>query len=100
MGSASRDLIKQSSETLAGRISYIELTPFMVKETGDYRRNWLRGGFPKAYLADNYEIAHLWLSDYVRTFLEKDIPALGFKNSFREFAAFLADVSEFSWEYN
>ena len=70
----------------------------MVKETGDYRRNWLRGGFPKAYLADNYEIAHLWLSDYVRTFLERDIP-LGFKIS-SENGAFLADVSEFYGNIN
>ena len=51
LGSASRDLIRQSSETLAGRIIYLELPPFTAFEADDQRRLWLRGGFPPAYLA-------------------------------------------------
>ncbi len=51
LGSASRALIKQSSETLAGRISYMKLTPFSYNETHDWQRLWIRGGFPRSYLA-------------------------------------------------
>jgi predicted AAA+ superfamily ATPase len=51
LGSASRDLIHQSSETLAGRISYIELTPFTLNEVDNIQSHWLQGGFPKSYLA-------------------------------------------------
>ncbi len=50
LGSASRDLTQQSSETLAGRIEYLELTPFSLSETGDAKTLWVRGGFPKSYL--------------------------------------------------
>ena len=86
LGSASRDLIKQSSETLAGRILYLELTPFLISEllvayresTFDIRRHWLRGGFPRAYLAEEDELAFEWLSNFIRTYLERDIPQLGF----------------------
>jgi predicted AAA+ superfamily ATPase len=86
LGSASRDLIKQSSETLAGRILYLELTPFLISElrvphresTFDIRRHWLRGGFPRAYLAEHDEPAFEWLSSFIRTYLERDIPQLGF----------------------
>src|SRR3989304_4563441 len=53
LGSASRDLLQQSSETLAGRIGYIELTPFSILETKEYKNLWLRGGFPRAYLAES-----------------------------------------------
>ena len=86
LGSASRDLIKQSSETLAGRILYLELTLFLISEllvangesTFDIRRHWLRGGFPRAYLAEEDELAFEWLSNFIRTYLERDIPQLGF----------------------
>ena len=86
LGSTSRDLIKQSSETLAGRILYLELTPFLISElqvangesTFDIRRHWLRGGFPRAYLAEEDELAFEWLSNFIRTYLERDIPQLGF----------------------
>jgi predicted AAA+ superfamily ATPase len=49
LGSASRDLLQQSSETLAGRIGYIELTPFSLSEVKEYKKLWVRGGFPRAY---------------------------------------------------
>lgn len=78
LGSASRDLIKQSSETLAGRIGYIEMTPFVLSEVSDINNLWLRGGFPLSYLADNEELSFLWRQNYVKTFLERDIPNLGF----------------------
>ncbi len=81
LGSASPMLIKQSSETLAGRISYIELTPFLLKETGDnnLKSLWLKGGFPGSFLADELEDSIFWREDFIRTFLERDIPALGGK---------------------
>lgn len=78
LGSASRDLIRQSSETLAGRIGYIELPPFSLAETKDTARLWLRGGFPLSYLATSNAKSYLWRQSYIRTFLERDIPALGF----------------------
>jgi predicted AAA+ superfamily ATPase len=81
LGSASRDLIRQSSETLAGRIAYIDLTPFLYDEIKD-RYNWrellLRGGFPDSLLAVNNEDSFGWRQNFIRTFLERDIPALGF----------------------
>lgn len=78
LGSASRDLIHQSSETLAGRIQYIEVHPFDIEETEGDPKLHLRGGFPKAFLAKTNDHAFQWLESYIRTFLERDIPALGF----------------------
>lgn len=77
LGSASRELIRQSSESLAGRIGYIELTPFNSQETDNLKRLWFRGGYPEAYLAKSETIAQTWLKDYIRTYLEQDIPNLG-----------------------
>lgn len=77
LGSASRDLIRQSSETLAGRIRYIELTPFSYWEVDHAEKLWLRGGFPLSYLAKNEEFSFEWRTSYVSTFLERDIPNLG-----------------------
>jgi hypothetical protein len=79
LGSASRDLIQQSSETLAGRIHYIEVTPFSYEETHDIDRLWLRGGFPLAYLFETDEESYVWRREYVQTFLERDIPNLGIR---------------------
>lgn len=79
LGSASRDLIKQSSETLAGRIGYIELPPFSLFEEGTEQQSLLtRGGFPRSYLAELETDSFLWRSAYIQTFLERDIPQLGF----------------------
>lgn len=78
LGSASRDLIRQSSETLAGRIGYIELPPFSLSEVDNMPQLWLRGGFPCSYLAENDTDSFLWRQNYITTFLERDIPALGF----------------------
>lgn len=79
LGSASRDLIRQSSETLAGRISYLEITPFSLSEklNLDTDMLWLRGGYPKSILSSSNDYAFEWLEAYTKTFLERDIPALG-----------------------
>ena len=77
LGSASRDLIRQGAETLAGRIGFVEVPPFGMRETPDTDRLWMRGGFPLSFLAEGEPESWLWRSNYVRTFLERDIPALG-----------------------
>lgn len=79
LGSASQALIKQSSETLAGRIGYLELPPFSLSETLNMQKLWLRGGFPKSYLAQSEENSYVWREQYIRTFLEQDIPNLGIR---------------------
>lgn len=79
LGSASRDLIKQSSETLAGRIAYIELTPFSLFEVDDQQKLWVQGGFPNSYLAQSAEDSMYWRKQYISTFLERDIPNLGLR---------------------
>jgi len=84
LGSASPDLIRDSSESLAGRISYIELTPFSwpeVMHTGTMAMHWLKGGFPEAYLAPRLTLTFRWLSNFVQTYIERDIRALGYELS-------------------
>jgi uncharacterized protein len=77
LGSASKDLLQQSSESLAGRISYMELTPFSLSEVAKTKRLWLRGGFPRSYLAPSLTQSIDWRTSYISTYLESDIPALG-----------------------
>jgi predicted AAA+ superfamily ATPase len=79
LGGASKALIKQSSETLAGRIGYVEMTPFQFSEVKEAERLWLQGGFPLSYLADTTSSSFLWRQNYIKTFLERDIPNLGFR---------------------
>ncbi|MEL6539509.1 MAG: ATP-binding protein [Bacteroidota bacterium] len=79
LGSASRALIEQSSESLAGRIGYLELTPFSLREVEHIDKLWTRGGFPKSYLANTEQQSARWRTFYIRTFLEQDIPNLGIK---------------------
>lgn len=79
LGSASRDLIRQSSETLAGRIGYVEVTPFRLDEVKDLRTLWRRGGFPRSFLSETEEESLSWRREYISTFMERDIPNLGFK---------------------
>ena len=78
LGSASRDLIQQSSETLAGRIGYIELPPFTFFEVHEAEKLLIRGGFPRSYLAESDEDSFLWRESYISTFLERDLPSFGF----------------------
>lgn len=81
LGSASPDLLRQTSETLAGRIAYHHLRGFSVDEIGIESAGslWFRGGFPRSYLAETDSDSHEWRIDFVRTFLERDIPMLGSK---------------------
>jgi uncharacterized protein len=79
LGSASIELLKQSGESLAGRISYLELTPFDATEVDGERmdRLWIRGGFPASFLAANDRISLDWREDFIRTYLERDVPQFG-----------------------
>jgi predicted AAA+ superfamily ATPase len=83
LGSVSPDLIRQSSESLAGRIFYTELSPFLMKEVGDdtktINRLWLRGGYPRSFLASNEKQSFLWRTSFRKTYLERDIPQLGIR---------------------
>lgn len=79
LGSASPDLLQQSSETLAGRIIYHQLNGFTMDEVGpsNHKRLWLRGGFPRSYLARSNAASDEWRRWFIRTFLERDLPQLG-----------------------
>ena len=79
LGSASVELLRQSGESLAGRIAYVELGPLNVLEVGDdaTERLWVRGGFPESFLAEDDEVSAIWREAFVRTYLERDIPQLG-----------------------
>lgn len=84
LGSASRDLIQQTSESLAGRIGMVYLSPFTVNELDQFEgfnlnTFWLRGGFPDSYLAESDGFSAVWRENFVRTFIERDIPQLGFQ---------------------
>ncbi len=83
-GSASPEMIRDSSESLAGRIAYKELTPFNVMEiinNKDIEQHWLRGGFPLSYLAPSDKMAKIWLESFIQTYIEKDLPLLGLQVS-------------------
>ncbi len=79
LGSASPDLLRDSSESLAGRIAYVELSPFIITEIeANYpvEQLWVKGGFPNAFLADS--TWEDWMNNFVSTYLERDLPLLGF----------------------
>jgi predicted AAA+ superfamily ATPase len=84
LGSASRELLQHSSETLAGRIRYLELSPFTTYElmqnegpAFDLEKLWLRGGFPDSYLAESNDESWKWRSDFIYTYMERDLPLMG-----------------------
>jgi predicted AAA+ superfamily ATPase len=82
LGSASGDLLRQSGESLAGRVSYLELTPLLAAEVpvadlADLQSLWLRGGFPLSYLAPDEDASYAWRQDFIRTFLQRDLPGMG-----------------------
>lgn len=84
LGSASRDLIQQTSESLAGRIGMVYLSPFTLNELDQlegFSLNafWLRGGFPDSYLAASDNFSAIWRDNFIKTFVERDIPQLGFQ---------------------
>jgi len=79
LGSASPELIRDSSETLAGRVAYHQMYPFSLQEVGAdwHDKLWFRGGFPNSFLANDDEQALLWRGSFVRSYLERDLPMLG-----------------------
>jgi len=82
LGSASIDLLRQSGETLAGRIEYIDMHPLNILETQTKKREidtklWLRGGFPDSYLANDDEDSYVYRRNFIRTYLERDVPQFG-----------------------
>lgn len=79
LGSASRDLISQSSESLAGRIGYLHMSGFSINEIGsdNWKKLLIRGGYPRSYLSDTEEQSFVWREQYISTFLERDVPSLG-----------------------
>ena len=82
LGSASIDLLQQSAETLAGRVTYLELTPFCAAEvvkngTSEADRLWVRGGFPDSFLASSETASFEWRRAFIQTYLERGIPMLG-----------------------
>jgi uncharacterized protein len=79
LGSAAIELLSQSTETLAGRVALVELAPFDIVELGEKRSDelWVKGGFPPSLLAAGAEQSFRWRSDFIRTYLERDIPQLG-----------------------
>ena len=79
LGSAALELLAQSGETLAGRIGFVELAPLDITEVGSDRLDglWVRGGFPPSFLAPDERASTVWRQDFIRTYLERDIPELG-----------------------
>ena len=82
LGSASIDLLRQSGETLAGRIEYINMQPLDVLETASKKKTdptklWVRGGFPDSYLAESDEDSYAYRRNFIRTYLERDVPQFG-----------------------
>ncbi len=102
LGSASPEIIKSASETLAGRVEFIELQGFDLSETGGdtWETLWLRGGYPRAYLANSDEDSLTWREGFIRTFLERDIPQLGINipsTTMRRFWTMLAHYHGQTW---
>ena len=97
LGSASPDLVKEVSESLAGRVAYHDLGPLAVDETGvhEWRKLWLRGGFPRSYLADDDTASDLWREDFIRSYLERDVPALGISIAAETLRRFWVMVSHY-----
>jgi len=97
LGSASPQLLKQSSESLAGRIAYVELTPLNIEELSGESMDdlWLRGGFPDPFLTDSIEIRRDWFNSFITTYVERDLPQLGLVTSsiqLRRFIKMLAGI--------
>lgn len=97
LGSASWELVKGVSETLAGRIQFMDVTGFSLAETGaqDQDRLWMRGGFPRAFLAPTSDAWERWMENFTRTFLERDIPGLGSKVSPEALGRFWRMIAHF-----
>ena len=97
LGSASPHLLRQTSETLAGRIAFYELPGLALEEVGvrNLQRLWIRGGFPRSYVARSTAESVRWRRDFIRTFLERDLPQLDVRtpaSALRRFWSMLAHV--------
>ncbi len=102
LGSASPDIIRNASETLAGRIEFVDLAGFDLSEVGssNWQSLWLRGGFPRSYLAESELDSLTWREGFIRTFLERDIPQLGIQipaTAMRRFWTMLAHTHAQTW---
>lgn len=102
LGSASPVLVRQTSETLAGRVEFVELHGFDLLETGAevWQTLWLRGGFPRSFLAGSDEDSLVWRENFIRTFLERDLPQLGIRvpaAAMRRFWTMLAHYHGQTW---
>ncbi len=102
LGSASPGIIKNVSETLAGRVEFIELSGFDLQETGadSWEKLWVRGGFPRSFLARSEGDSLVWREGFIRTFLERDIPQLGvtvLSTAMRRFWTMLAHYHGQTW---
>ena len=102
LGSASPELLRQSSETLAGRIAIVEMGGFMIEELerANLARLWLRGGFPRSFLARSEAASMAWREDFIRTFLERDLAQLGVRvpaGTMRRFWTMTAHYSGGIW---
>jgi uncharacterized protein len=102
LGSASPDLLRQSSETLAGRLAIVEMTGFTLEELSrpNVDRLWLRGGFPRSFLARTEAASTAWREDFIRTFLERDLAQLGVRvpsGTMRRFWTMTAHYSGGIW---
>lgn len=101
LGSASPEMARNSSESLAGRVRHVDMGGLSLEETGgDGERLWLRGGFPRSYLASSERESLQWRSDFIRTHLERDLPQLGVRvpaPALRRFWAMLAHLHAQRW---
>ena len=102
LGSASPDLVHGVSESLAGRVGFVDLAGFDLTEVGSrsWRQLWIRGGFPRSYLAQSELLSVRWRGDFVRTFLERDVPQLGIRvaaEALRRFWMMLAHYHAQIW---
>ncbi len=102
LGSASPQLIRHASESLAGRVEFIDLSGFDLSETGStgWEKLWLRGGFPRSFLADSEADSLAWREGFIRTFLERDLPQLGISipaTAMRRFWSMLAHYHGQTW---
>ncbi len=102
LGSASLELIKKSSESLAGRVEFIEMNGFTLDEVGETKRDalWLRGGMPESFLSRSLRDSQVWRENFIRTFVERDVPQMGFQfpsTSVRRFWQMIAHVHGQIW---
>lgn len=102
LGSAAPDLVRGVSESLAGRVRFVDMAGFTLQEVGATKRErlWLRGGFPRSFIAPSDRRSLAWRADYIRTFLERDIPQLGITTpvaALRRFWAMVAHIHGQLW---